>query len=89
MIDSTVPEVDDIFGPPDEVDHARALQSGIEYYEKLMTYSVSPGATTCSRSSISTAKAWVSACAGSRTKLSMQSLKETAPSITGPDGDAQ
>ncbi len=35
MIDSTVPEVDDILGPPDEVDHPRAPQSGIEYYEKL------------------------------------------------------
>ena len=35
VIDSTEDEVDDIFGPADEVDHARALQSGIEYYEKL------------------------------------------------------
>ena len=35
VIDSTVPEVDDILGPPDEVDHPRALQSGIEYFEQL------------------------------------------------------
>ena len=36
MINSTIDEVDDILdGPADEVDHARALQSDIEYYEKL------------------------------------------------------
>ena len=36
MIDSTIPEVDDILcGDADEVDHARALQSGIDYFERL------------------------------------------------------
>ncbi len=35
MIDSTVDEVNDILGPADEVDHARALQSGIDYFEQL------------------------------------------------------
>jgi len=36
VIDSTVAEVDEILlAPADEVDHAKAMQSGIDYYERL------------------------------------------------------
>ena len=36
VIDSTVDEVDDIYlVPADEIDHAKALESGIDYFEQL------------------------------------------------------
>ena len=90
MIDSTVPEVDDIFGPPDEVDHARALQSGIEYYEKLDDL-----LGVARRDDVLAQLDFYRQGLGQRLRRVSDEIidaefKETAaPSIAGPDGDAQ
>ena len=91
MIDSTVPEVDDIFGPPDEVDHARALQSGIDYYEKLDDLL---GVAIDRRNDVLAQLDFYRQGLGQRLRRVSDEIidaefKETAPTIAGPDGDEQ
>lgn len=91
MIDSTVPEVDDILGPPDEVDHPRALQSGIEYFEQLDHLL---GVAINRRNDVLVQLDFYRQGLGQRLRRISDEFidaefKETAPSLAGPDGDEQ
>ena len=91
MIDSTVPEVDDILGPPDEVDHPRALQSGIEYFEQLDHLL---GVAINRRNDVLVQLDFYRQGLGQRLRRISDEFidaefKETAPSLGGPDGDEQ
>ena len=94
VIDSTVAEVDDILGPADEIDHAKALQSGIAYFEKLDHLL---GVAIARRDDVLAQIDFYRQGLGQRLRRVPDEIidaefKETdqeAPSITGPDGDAQ
>ena len=93
VIDSTVPDVDEILdAPADEVDHAAALQSGIEYHETLFRLrSVAIGWRNDTLKLIEFRSQYL----GQRLRRVSNDIidgecSETnseAPSIAGPDGD--
>ena len=89
VIDSTVPEVDDILGPPDEVDHPRALQSGIEYFEQLdhLLGVAITGARVLVQ--LDFYRQGLGHFAPDLDEFIDAEFKETAPSLAGPDGDEQ
>jgi hypothetical protein len=92
VINSTIDEVDDILdGPADEVDHARALKSDIEYYKKLDDLL---GVAIARRDDALAQIDFYRQGLGQRLRRVSDEIidaefKETAPSIAGPDGDAQ
>ena len=92
VIDSTVDEVDDILlDPADEVDHARALQSDIDYFERLDDLL---GVAIARRDDVLAQLDFYRQGLGQRLRQVSDEIidaefKETAPSITGPDGDEQ
>jgi hypothetical protein len=88
---SPIPEVDDIFGTPDQVDHARALQSGIDYFEQLGHLL---GVAIDRRDDVLVQLDFYRQGLGQRLRQVSDEIidaefKETAPSIAGPDGDEQ
>ena len=95
MIDSTVDEVDDIYlVPADEIDHAKALESGIDYFERLDHLL---GVAMARRNNVLAQIEFYRQGLGQRLRRVSDEIidgqfSEThhaAPSIAGPDEDAQ